>query len=181
MPLRLDIKRRFSLSGQIGVKGVDLHPTEAVVFGKFVTMGTFTSGTQMIRQWSSPFEVTELPVRTGQILWQGSNGLCVARMTCFIRVYNYNTMDKVKAFEAHNRLHQEFGCASNDALLCCPHQMTCSSSCGIGTRVGCVPRCLKDTSHYVMQVVFQPQGHQHLCQCQSGSHYQGVEHRAAHP
>ena len=46
------------------------------------------------------FEVTELPVRSAkfvarkQWLLTGSDDMC-------IRVFNYNTMDKVKTFEAH--------------------------------------------------------------------------------
>lgn len=46
------------------------------------------------------FEITELPVRAAKFIarkqWvlTGSDDMC-------IRVFNYNTMDKVKTFEAH--------------------------------------------------------------------------------
>ncbi len=94
----------------------------------------------------------------------------------YIRVYNYNTMDKVKAFEAHTdyircahvaAVHGRFlrlrathkrdldrltGHCAAGVLLCtpacptsCPPRMTCSSSCGTGTRAGPATRSLRAT------------------------------------
>lgn len=47
------------------------------------------------------FEVTELPVRTSKFVARKAWVVCGAD-DMQIRVYNYNTMDKVKAFEAHS-------------------------------------------------------------------------------
>ena len=47
------------------------------------------------------FEVTELPVRASKFVARKAWVVCGAD-DMHIRVYNYNTMDKVKAFEAHS-------------------------------------------------------------------------------
>lgn len=46
------------------------------------------------------FEVTDLPVRTAKFVPRKQWVVCGAD-DMFVRVYNYNTMDKVKQFEAH--------------------------------------------------------------------------------
>ena len=47
------------------------------------------------------FEVTELPVRAAKFVARKQWVVCGAD-DMLIRVFNYNTMDKVKVFEAHN-------------------------------------------------------------------------------
>lgn len=46
------------------------------------------------------FEVTELPVRAAKFVAR-KQWVITGSDDMFIRVYNYNTMDKVKTFEAH--------------------------------------------------------------------------------
>lgn len=46
------------------------------------------------------FEVTELPVRAAKFIARKQWVVCGAD-DMQLRVYNYNTMDKVKQFEAH--------------------------------------------------------------------------------
>lgn len=46
------------------------------------------------------FEVTELPVRAAKFVSR-KQWVITGSDDMFIRVYNYNTMDKVKTFEAH--------------------------------------------------------------------------------
>nr|GFD19554.1 coatomer subunit beta'-2-like [Tanacetum cinerariifolium] len=47
------------------------------------------------------FEVTELPVRSAKFIAR-KQWVVAGADDMHIRVYNYNTMDKVKVFEAHN-------------------------------------------------------------------------------
>lgn len=47
------------------------------------------------------FEVTDLPVRTARFVPRKQWVVCGAD-DMMVRVYNYNTMDKVKQFEAHS-------------------------------------------------------------------------------
>ena len=46
------------------------------------------------------FEVTELPVRTAKFVAR-KQWVITGSDDMLIRVFNYNTMDKVKVFEAH--------------------------------------------------------------------------------
>lgn len=46
------------------------------------------------------FEITDLPVRTAKFIPRKQWMVCGAD-DMHVRVYNYNTMDKVKQFEAH--------------------------------------------------------------------------------
>jgi coatomer subunit beta' len=46
------------------------------------------------------FEVTEQPVRTAKFVAR-KQWIVTGADDMLIRVYNYNTMDKVKVFEAH--------------------------------------------------------------------------------
>ncbi|KAK8649514.1 hypothetical protein V6N13_130242 [Hibiscus sabdariffa] len=46
------------------------------------------------------FEVTELPIRSAKFV-ACKQWVVAGADDMFIRVYNYNTMDKVKVFEAH--------------------------------------------------------------------------------
>ncbi len=47
------------------------------------------------------FEITDLPVRTAKFIPRKQWMVCGAD-DMHVRVYNYNTMDKVKVFEAHS-------------------------------------------------------------------------------
>ena len=55
----------------------------------------------MLQSLVKSFEVTELPVRASKFVARKAWVVCGAD-DMHIRVYNYNTMDKVKAFEAHS-------------------------------------------------------------------------------
>ena len=118
MPLRLDIKVRCAwpspplaepfmfpglqrklLSRSDRVKNVDIHPTEPWV------LASMYNGHVFIWNYSTQglvksFEVSDQPVRAGKFVarkqWivSGSDDMQ-------IRVHNYNTMEKVKVFEAH--------------------------------------------------------------------------------
>lgn len=62
------------------------------------------------------FEITELPVRAAkfcarkQWLLTGSDDMC-------IRVFNYNTMDKIKTFEAHTDYIRQVARSEHGAVV----------------------------------------------------------------
>ncbi|KAG0642182.1 coatomer WD associated region-domain-containing protein [Tuber brumale] len=96
--MRLDVKRQlFARSDR--VKGIDFHPTEPWV------LSTLYSG--HVNIWShetqtlvKTFEVTDVPVRAGRFIAR-KNWFVVGSDDFHLRVFNYNTSEKIAAFEAH--------------------------------------------------------------------------------
>ncbi|GMP34625.1 hypothetical protein CsSME_00007418 [Camellia sinensis var. sinensis] len=100
------------------------------------------------------FEVTELPVRSAKFI--ARKQLVVAGADdMFIRVYNYNTMDKVKVFEAHT---DYIRCVAVHPTL--PYVLSSSDDMLIKLwdwEKGWVcTQIFEGHSHYVMQVTFNP-------------------------
>ncbi|CAZ79731.1 unnamed protein product [Tuber melanosporum] len=96
--MRLDVKRQlFARSDR--VKGIDFHPIEPWV------LSTLYSG--HVNIWShetqtlvKTFEVTDVPVRAGRFIAR-KNWFVVGSDDFHLRVFNYNTSEKIAAFEAH--------------------------------------------------------------------------------
>ncbi|CUS10635.1 unnamed protein product [Tuber aestivum] len=96
--MRLDVKRQlFARSDR--VKGIDFHPTEPWI------LSTLYSG--HVNIWShetqtlvKTFEVTDVPVRAGRFVAR-KNWFVVGSDDFHLRVFNYNTSEKIAAFEAH--------------------------------------------------------------------------------
>ena len=102
MPLRLEIKKALSHRSE-RVKCVDIHPTEpwllaALYSGKVLILDTNTSATV------KTFDVSELPVRSAKFIAR-KQWFMTASDDMQLRVYNYNTMEKVKAWE---RAHDDY-------------------------------------------------------------------------
>jgi len=102
MPLRLDIKKALSQRSE-RVKCVDIHPSEpwllaALYSGKVLMMDTNTSAT------IKSFDICELPVRSAKFIAR-KQWFMTASDDMQLRVYNYNTMEKVKAWE---RAHDDY-------------------------------------------------------------------------
>ncbi|RHX99140.1 hypothetical protein DYB36_009999 [Aphanomyces astaci] len=81
------------------VKSVDLHPTEP-----WVLSGLY-NGTVMLwdydkQQLVKSFEVSTLPVRNARFIAR-KQWIVASADDLQLRVFNYNTMDKVTAFDAH--------------------------------------------------------------------------------
>ncbi|ETV96981.1 hypothetical protein H310_09830 [Aphanomyces invadans] len=98
MPLRLDIKKKLSSRSE-RVKSVDLHPTEP-----WVLSGLY-NGTVMVwdydkQQLVKSFEVSTLPVRNARFIAR-KQWIVASSDDLQLRVFNYNTMDKVTSFDAH--------------------------------------------------------------------------------
>jgi len=99
MPIRLDIKKKLSVSSE-RVKSVDIHPTEswalAALYSGNVTIWDYESGSNV-----KTFEVSELPVRCAKFITR-KQWFVASSDDMRVRVYNYNTMEKIKEFEAHS-------------------------------------------------------------------------------
>ncbi|KKZ66653.1 hypothetical protein EMCG_00216 [[Emmonsia] crescens] len=78
--MRLDVKRQLFARSE-RVKGIDFHPTEP---------------------WSiiKTFELTDVPVRAGRFIAR-KNWIVCGSDDFQLRVYNYNTSEKITSFEAH--------------------------------------------------------------------------------
>ncbi|KAI5778520.1 coatomer WD associated region-domain-containing protein [Geopyxis carbonaria] len=96
--MRLDVKRQlFARSDR--VKGIDFHPTEPWV------LTTLYSGHVYIWSYETQavvktFEVTDVPVRAGRFIAR-KNWFVVGSDDFHLRIFNYNTSEKIAAFEAH--------------------------------------------------------------------------------
>lgn len=98
MPLRLEIKKKLSARSD-RVKCVDLHPTEPWVLSALYSGNIFlwdTETSSLLKSW----EICELPVRSCKFIARRSQFIC-ASDDMRLRIYNYNTMEKVKDMEAH--------------------------------------------------------------------------------
>jgi len=98
MPLRLEIKKKLSARSD-RVKCVDLHPQESWVLSALYSGNVYLwdiETASLLKSW----EVCDLPVRSCKFIARRSHFVC-ASDDMHIRVYNYNTMEKVKEYEAH--------------------------------------------------------------------------------
>ncbi|GLT52961.1 hypothetical protein SLA2020_262660 [Shorea laevis] len=100
------------------------------------------------------FEVTELPVRSAKFIAR-KQWVVAGADDMFIRVYNYNTMDKVKVFEAHT---DYIRCVAVHPTL--PYVLSSSDDMLIKLwdweKGWACTQIFEGHSHYVMQVTFNP-------------------------
>ena len=99
MPLRLDVKRTLSARSD-RAKSVDLHPTEPWMLVCLYNGNCHVWNT-VSQVLIKSFEVTDLPVRCGQFVAR-KNWIITGSDDMMIRVFNYNTLEKVNGFEAHS-------------------------------------------------------------------------------
>ncbi|KAG5537653.1 hypothetical protein RHGRI_024936 [Rhododendron griersonianum] len=142
------------------VKSVDLHPSEPWI------LASLYSGTVCIWNYQSQetghlsqtmvksFEVTELPVRSAKFIAR-KQWVVAGADDMFLRVYNYNTMDKVKVFEAHT---DYIRCVAVHPTL--PYVLSSSDDMLIKLwdwdKGWVCTQIFEGHSHYVMQVTFNP-------------------------
>lgn len=98
-PLRLDIKRKLT-SRSDRVKCVDLHPTEPWMLCSLYS-GNINVWNIENQQLVKTFEVCDLPVRAAKFVPR-KNWIVSGSDDMQIRIFNYNTLDRVHAFEAHS-------------------------------------------------------------------------------
>ncbi|ERF69663.1 Coatomer subunit beta [Endocarpon pusillum Z07020] len=96
--MRLDVKRQLFARSE-RVKGIDFHPTEPWI------LTTLYSGHVYIWSYETQaivktFELTDVPVRAGRFVAR-KNWIVCGSDDFQLRVYNYNTSEKITSFEAH--------------------------------------------------------------------------------
>jgi coatomer subunit beta' len=99
MPLRLDIKRKLTCRSD-RVKSVDLHDTEPWALIALYNGNAHIWNTETL-QHVKQFEVCDLPVRCARFISR-KNWIVTGSDDMQIRVFNYNTLEKIHMFEAHS-------------------------------------------------------------------------------
>ena len=98
MPLRLDCKKHLT-SRSDRVKAVDIHPERpwvlSALYSGQVVIWDHDTQTQV-----KSFQVTELPVRSAKFVVR-KQWFVTSSDDMYVRCFNYNTMEKIKEFEAH--------------------------------------------------------------------------------
>jgi len=152
MPLRLDVKRTLSARSD-RAKAVDLHPTEPWMLVCLYN-GNCHVWDHQRQTLIKSFEVTDLPVRTGCFVAR-KNWVVTGSDDMMIRIFNYNTLEKVHGFEAHS-----------DYLRCLqvhptqPYLVSSSDDMSIklwdwDKKWQCV-QTFEGHTHYVMQICINP-------------------------
>ncbi|GAB4850167.1 hypothetical protein Ancab_029462 [Ancistrocladus abbreviatus] len=135
------------------VKSLDMHPTEPWVLMSLhsgvVSIWNYESKAMM-----NSLEVTGVPVRTAKFIAR-KQWIVTGADDMFIRVYDYNTLEKIKEFEAHI---DYIRCVVVHPTL--PYILSVSDDKHIKlwnweTDWGCA-QTFEGHSHYVMQVAFDP-------------------------
>ena len=154
MPLRLSIKKKLQNRSE-RVKCVEIHPSEPWVLSALYSGNIFIwnyDSQTLVKQ----FEIAEVntPVRCAKFIARQQWFVCGCD-DYHIRVYNYNTGEKVQSFEAHT-----------DYIRCVEvhptHPYILSSSDDMTIKLWDWSRGWQNTqnfeghSHYVMQVKFNP-------------------------
>ncbi|KAL8232387.1 hypothetical protein R6Q57_002165 [Mikania cordata] len=135
------------------VKSVDLHPTEPWILTSLYS-GTVCIWDYQAQAIAKSFEVTELPVRSAKFVAR-KQWVVAGADDMFIRVYNYNTMDKVKVYEAHT---DYIRCVAVHPTL--PYILSSSDDMLIKLwdweKNWYCTQIFEGHSHYVMQVTINP-------------------------
>lgn len=96
--MKLDVTKQFSTRSE-RVKGIDCHPTEpwilTTLYNGKIEIWSYATNTLV-----KSIQVTDLPVRAGRFIAR-KNWIVVGSDDFQIRVYNYNTGEKITQFEAH--------------------------------------------------------------------------------
>uniref|UniRef100_A0A146QJL8 Coatomer subunit beta' n=1 Tax=Fundulus heteroclitus TaxID=8078 RepID=A0A146QJL8_FUNHE len=152
MPLRLEIQRRLTARSE-RVKSADLHPTEPWMVLSLYS-GAVVVWNHETQAIVKSFELCDLPVRVTKFVAR-KHWIIAGADDMQIRVFNYNTLDKVCMFEAHCdyirsvAVHptQPFVLTSSDDMLIklwdWDRKWTCC-------------QVFEGHAHYIMQVVFNP-------------------------
>lgn len=152
MPLRLDIKRRLTARSD-RVKSVDLHPSEPWMVVSLYS-GTLVVWNHESQAIVKTFELCDLPVRVAKFIAR-KHWVIAGADDMLIRVFNYNTLERVHMFEAHSdyirciAVHptQPFILTSSDDMLIKLWDWDRKWVC---TQV------FEGHTHYVMQIVVNP-------------------------
>ncbi|XP_030258187.1 coatomer subunit beta' [Sparus aurata] len=152
MPLRLDIKRKLTARSD-RVKSVDLHPTEPWMVVSLYS-GTLVVWNHESQTMVKTFELCDLPVRVAKFVAR-KHWVIAGADDMLIRVFNYNTLERVHMFEAHAdyirciAVHptQPYILTSSDDMLIKLWDWDRKWSCS---------QVFEGHTHYVMEIVINP-------------------------
>lgn len=159
--MKLDVVKQFSARSE-RVKGIDLHPTEPWV------LTTLYNGKVEIWSYATnslvkSIQVTELPVRSGKFIAR-KNWIVVGGDDFQIRVYNYNTGEKVTQFEAHPDYIRYIAVHPTK-----PYILTCSDDLTIKLwnwdNNWKLEQVFEGHQHYIMSVNFNPKDPNTFASC----------------
>lgn len=96
--MKLEVTKQFSTRSE-RVKGIDFHPSEpwilTTLYNGKIEIWSYATNTLI-----KLIQVTDLPVRAGKFIAR-KNWIVVGSDDFHVRVYNYNTGEKITQFEAH--------------------------------------------------------------------------------
>lgn len=96
--MKLEVTKQFSTRSE-RVKGIDFHPTEpwilTTLYNGKIEIWSYVTNTLI-----KLIQVTDLPVRAGKFIARKA-WIVVGSDDFHVRVYNYNTGEKITQFEAH--------------------------------------------------------------------------------
>eukprot|EP01006_Ploeotia_vitrea_P033564 TRINITY_DN65575_c6_g1_i3.p1 TRINITY_DN65575_c6_g1~~TRINITY_DN65575_c6_g1_i3.p1 ORF type:complete len:947 (-),score=143.24 TRINITY_DN65575_c6_g1_i3:108-2906(-) len=156
MATKPEVKKKL-LSRSERVKCIDMHPKEPWM------LCSLYSG--QVHLWDyeqenivKSFEIVDLPVRCVKFIARQSWFICGSDDMC-LRVFNFNTMEKVACFEAHQDYIR--GIAVHDSL---PYVLSCSDDMTVKLwdwskgwqNQKSIKQVFEGHTHYVMGVVFNP-------------------------
>jgi len=152
MPLRLEIKKKLSARSD-RVKSVEIHPSEpwvlSALYNGNVYIWDYDSGALV-----KSFEVSELPIRCAKFVVR-KQWFVACSDDLQIRAYNYNTMEKITAFDAHTDYIRYL-----EVHPSLPHLLSCSDDCTIKLwdweKGWDCTQVFEGHAHYVMMVRFNP-------------------------
>lgn len=96
--MKLDVAKQFTTRSD-RVKGIDCHPTEPWILTTLYN-GEVEIWSYATNKLVKAIQVTDLPVRAGRFIAR-KNWIVIGSDDFKLRVYNYNTGEKVTEFEAH--------------------------------------------------------------------------------
>lgn len=152
MASKLDVKRKF-LSRSARVKALDLHPSEPLLLVALYT-GHVHIWNHKTGQLYKSLEVCDIPIRTAKFIAR-KQWIIVGSDDLMVRVFNYNTLEKVTEFSAHQDYLRSMAVhptlpivltASDDGTIC---QWNWDQNWKSQV-------VYEGHSHFVMQVVFNP-------------------------
>lgn len=150
--MKLDVTKQFTSRSE-RVKGIDCHPTEPWILTTLYN-GEVEIWSYATNKLVKSILVTDLPVRAGRFIAR-KNWIVVGSDDFKLRVYNYNTGDKVTEFEAHPDYIRSIAV---HATL--PYVLTSSDDFTVRLwnweNNWQLERKFEGHSHYVMSVCFNP-------------------------
>ncbi|KAK7882773.1 hypothetical protein WMY93_028947 [Mugilogobius chulae] len=151
-PLRLDIKRKLTARSD-RVKSVDLHPTEPWMVISLYG-GTVVVWNHQSQNIVKTFELCDLPVRVAKFVAR-KHWIIAGADDMQIRVFNYNTLERVHMFEAHSDYIRSIGVHPSQ-----PYILTSSDDMLIKLwdwdKKWICCQVFEGHTHYVMQIVINP-------------------------